>query len=127
MTGKPGINLETAIDKSSFSQMFFKKDVLKNVTVFTENTCAGSLKKRLPQRCFSVNIAKLLRMLFYRTPLMVTVFQYLAFYKSPNFRNCFIASVGYIRNNPAKVLLEKGVLKICSKFTAEHHVEVRFQ
>ena len=41
LTGKPGINLETAIDKSSFSQMFFKKDVLKNVTVFTGNTCAG--------------------------------------------------------------------------------------
>ena len=122
MTGKPGINLETAIDKSSFSQMF-----LRMLQYLQETPVLESLKKRLPQRCFSVNIAKLLRMLFYRTPLMVTVFQYLAFYKSPNFRNCFIASVGYIRNNPAKVLLEKGVLKICSKFTAEHHVEVRFQ
>ena len=100
---------------------------LKMLQYLQETTVLESLKKTLPHKCFSMNIAKLLRMLFYRTPLTVTVFQYSVFYKSPNFRNCFIASVGYIRNNPANVLLEKGVLKICSKFTAEHHVEVRFQ
>ena len=31
------------------------------------------------------------------------------------------------RSSPPEVLLSKGVLKICSKSTGEHHAEVRFQ
>ena len=108
------------LSETAAGDVLQKKMFLKMLQYLQETPVLEPFKKRLPHRCFSVNIAKLLRMLFYRTLLTVTVFQYSAFYKSPNFRNCFIASVGYIRNNPAKVLLEKGVLKICSKFTTEH-------
>ena len=60
------------------SQMFFKKDVLKNFSIFTgKHLCwslllnkwqvfrsAALLKKRLQHSCFPVNIAKFLRTAF---------------------------------------------------------------
>ena len=64
-------------------EVFYKKNVLRNFTKFTGkhlcqslfiNKVAGLrpatlLKKRLLYRCFPVNFVKLLRTLFYRTPL----------------------------------------------------------
>ena len=51
--------------------MYFKKDVLKNFAIFTENHQCWSLFliKRLQHRCLFVNIAKFLRIpFFYRAP-----------------------------------------------------------
>ena len=64
-------------------QVFFKKCVLKNFVEFTGKDLRQSLffnkiaslrstsliKNRVQRRCFPVNFAKLLRTLFYRTPL----------------------------------------------------------
>ena len=49
------------------SQMFSKIGVLKNFATFTGNHPCWN---RLQHRCFSVNIAKFLRTVFYRTRLV---------------------------------------------------------
>ena len=56
--------------RSSRSQMFFKIGVLKKFAMFTGKHLCWSLFliKLQAFRCFSVNIAKLLRAVFYRTP-----------------------------------------------------------
>ena len=57
--------------RSRHSQIFFRIGVLKNVAIFTENTCPGVslLKKRLQHRYFPVNIANFLRTVFYKEHL----------------------------------------------------------
>ena len=56
--------------RSSRSQMFFKIGVLKNFAMFTGKHLCWSLFliKLQAFRCFSVNIAKLLKAVFYKTP-----------------------------------------------------------
>ena len=68
--------------RSSSSQMFFKKDVLRNFGNFIENTCVGVsffnigkglktfnfIKKRFQQRCFPVKFAKSFKTLLHRAP-----------------------------------------------------------
>ena len=56
----------TGKSKSSHSQMFFK--ILSIFTGKHLKAC-NFIKKRLQHRCFPVNIAKLLRTVFYRTPM----------------------------------------------------------
>ena len=61
---------------SSRSQMFFKIGALKTFSIFTGKHLCESfistnnvIKKRLPHRCFPVNIEKFLRKLFLKTTL----------------------------------------------------------
>ena len=64
--------------KSSCSQMFFKIGVLKKFSIFAgKHLCwsqkdCNSIEKRLQHKCFSVNIAKLLKTAFYSTLLVAT-------------------------------------------------------
>ena len=72
-----------SVCRSSCSEVFCEKGVLKNFTEFTENTSARvsffnkvaglrsakSLKKRLWQMCFPVNFVKFLRTPFYKEHL----------------------------------------------------------
>ena len=52
--------------KSSCLRKFFEIAVLKNFAIFTGKH--SFYKKRLQHKCFPVNIAKFLRIVFYRTP-----------------------------------------------------------
>ena len=45
--------------------MFFKVGVLKHFAIFTANHGCNFIKKRLKHSCFPVNIAKVLRTLFF--------------------------------------------------------------
>ena len=61
------------IYRSSFSKMFFKISVIKNFGVpFSIKLWAfpNFIKKKLQHMCFPVNIAKILRTLFHRKPLV---------------------------------------------------------
>ena len=61
------------IFRSSCSQMFFIRGVLKNFAIFTEKLPVLETlfdKKRLWYRCFLVSFAKFSRTSFFRTPLM---------------------------------------------------------
>ena len=55
--------------RSSRPEVFCENKVLKNSAIFTGKSLKASnfVKKRLPHRCFPVNIAKLLRIPFYTT------------------------------------------------------------
>ena len=70
----PTIVLSNSCLRCSRSQMFFKISVLKNFVTFTGSLFLIKLTpktpKRLKHRYFLVNIAKFLRTLFYRRPLV---------------------------------------------------------
>ena len=88
--------------RSSHQRCSVRKGVLRNFAKFTGkhlcqvrfyNKVAGPepvtlLKKRLWHRCFPMNIAKLLRTLFHRTPL----------------NDCFSTIQHFLAENPSKVL-----------------------
>ena len=69
----PDIHTDMQMNRSSRSQMFFKKHVLKNFAIFTGKALkvCNFIKKGFQHMCFPVNIAKFLTTaLFYRTPLV---------------------------------------------------------
>ena len=60
--------LVSSSHRCSIHRCSIKKGVLKDFAKFSGLRPATSLKQRLLHRCFSVNFAKLLRTLSYRTP-----------------------------------------------------------
>ena len=92
-----GKELIDNILRSSRTEVFCEKGVLKNFTKFTGkhlcqslffNKVAGSLlKKRLYHRCFPVNFAK-----FLRTPFLTELLRWLLLHSAQNFLRMVIKS-----------------------------------
>ena len=121
----------TIIYRSSLAEVFFKKNVLKNLSIFTEKHLCRSLflntvvglgsltlwKMRLRYSCFPVNSAKFLRASIFIKQLPGLLLYLLGLYSSnteKDLNTYFLVSVSKLTNN-WQIMTKKKVFFTCSK------------